>query len=73
MPTSSFPKLPANVVNDSSTDHYYADRICWAIINEEVEDDLLCLEVGPIVHSRCQPLDAEFCGITCCSTNHLRS
>ena len=51
MPTSFFPKLPANIVNDLSTDQYYACRICWAIVNEVVEDDLLYLEVRP-VHSR---------------------
>ena len=47
-----FPKLPANVVNDLSTDQYYAYRICWAIINGVVEDDRRYLEVGPIVLSR---------------------
>ena len=51
MQTSSFPKLPANVVSDLSTDQYYAYRICGAIINEVV-DDLLYLEVEPIVHLR---------------------
>ena len=70
MPTSSFPNLPANV---ASTDQYYAYRICWAIINGVVEDDLLYLEVGPIVHSRWFPWDAEFCAITCLWMNHLRS
>ena len=41
MPTSLFPKLPANVDNDLNTDQYYTYRICWAIINGVVEDDLL--------------------------------
>ena len=52
MLTSSFPKLPTHVVNDWSTDQFYACRIYWAIINREIKDDLLYLEVGPIVYSR---------------------
>ena len=59
MPTSSFPKLPANVVNDLSTDQYYANRIRWAINNGVVEDDLPYLEVGPIVHSRWLTLECK--------------
>ena len=50
MPTPSFPKLPTHVVDDLSTDQHYANRICGAIINGAIEDDLVYLEVGPIVH-----------------------
>ena len=52
MPISLFPKLPFYVVDDLSTDQYCAYRLRWAIINGSVSDDLLYLEVGPIVYSR---------------------
>ena len=51
MPTFLFSKVPTHV-NDLSTDQYYAYRICWLIVNGAIEDDLLYLEIGPIVHSR---------------------
>jgi len=51
-PTSSFPKLPTHDDDDVSTDQHYAYRTCWAITNGAIEDDLVYLEVGSIVHSR---------------------
>ena len=49
---SSFPFLPNDVINDLSTDQYYGYRMCWAIINGEVDEDLAHLEIGPLNHSR---------------------
>ena len=48
----SFPKLPLHVIDDLSTDQYYAYKICLAIIPGNCDDDLQYLEVGPVVHSR---------------------
>ena len=51
-------KLPTHVVNALSTDQYYTYRICYkypsvcSIFNGAIEDDLLYLKVGPIVHLR---------------------
>ena len=52
VPISSFPKLPPHVIDDLSTDQYYAYKICLAIITGNSDDDLQYLEVGPVVHSR---------------------
>ena len=52
VPISSFPKLPPYVIDDLSTDQYYAYKICLAIITGNCDDDLQYLEVGPVVHSR---------------------
>ena len=52
VPISSFPKLPPHVIDDLSTDQYYAYKICLAIITGNCDDDLQYLEVGPVVHSR---------------------
>ena len=49
-PISSFPKLPPHVIDDLSTDQYYAYKICLAIITGNCDDDLQYLEVGPVVH-----------------------
>ena len=52
VPISSFPKLPSHVIDDLSTDQYYAYKICLAIITGNCDDDLQYLEVGSVVHSR---------------------
>ena len=52
VPISSFPKLPPHVIDDLSSDQYYAYKICLAIITGNFDDDLQYLEVGPVVHSR---------------------
>ena len=49
---SSFPFLPNDVINDLSSDQYNGYRICWAITNGEVDEDLAHLEVGPLNHLR---------------------
>ena len=52
--------LPEQVVSDLSTDQVYAYSIYWASIHGKVDNDLACLEVGPIVHLRWLTLG---CGI----------
>jgi len=52
LPNQNFPVLPNDVVEDLSTDQYYAYRICWSVIYGEVDTDLRRLEVGEICHSR---------------------
>ena len=49
---SHFVTLPNAVIDDLSSDQFYAYRICWAVILGDVDDDLHLIEVGPIVHSR---------------------
>ena len=43
---------PAEVVNDLSTDQYYAYKICMAVMVGHVSRDLELLEVGELFHSR---------------------
>ena len=39
-------------MDDLSSDQYYANKICIAVISGNVDSDLAQLEIGPIVHSR---------------------
>jgi hypothetical protein len=48
----NFVILHNKVINDLSTDQYYAYRICWGVITGNIDDDLAFLEVGPMNHSR---------------------
>ena len=43
---------PTKVVNDLSTDQYYAYKICMAVMVGHVPQDIELLEVGELFHSR---------------------
>ena len=43
---------PNKVVEDLSTDQYYAYRICMGVMTGEIPEDLSWMEVGPLCHSR---------------------
>ena len=70
--STSFPKLPAHVVDDLSTGQHYAYSICWAIINGSIEDNLVYSEVGPIVHSRWLNLGCRILRYYVSLDDHLR-
>jgi len=53
LPNQNFPILPNDVVEDLSTDQYYAYRICWSVVYGKVDTNLERLEVWEICHSRC--------------------
>ena len=48
----TFPYLPNYIVNDLSSDQYYAYQICWCVILGEVDENIQCLEIGPLYHAR---------------------
>ena len=52
IPNSNFPVLPNNIIDDLSTDQYYAYRICSCVMLGTEDDDLAKLECGPLCHSR---------------------
>ena len=52
IPYDEFPVLPDDVIDDLSTDQYYAYQICTAVISGKVDEDLALLECGPLNHSR---------------------
>ena len=52
IPNSNFPILPNEIIDDLSTDQYYAYRMCHCVMLGTVDDDLSPLEVGPLCHSR---------------------
>ena len=56
---SNFPLLPAEVVDDLSTDRHYSYRICAAVMSGKVTTDLQLLEIGPLCHSRWLTLAAR--------------
>ena len=43
--------LPQTSLENLSSNQYYSYRICWAVILEEVDDDLQLLEGGKLCHS----------------------
>ena len=43
--------LENKVIDDLSSNQYYAYRICWGVITGNIDDDLVFLEVGPINQS----------------------
>ena len=43
---------PADVVEDLSTDQYYAYKICIAVMVGDLPRDIELLEVGELFHSR---------------------
>ena len=45
-------EYPDDVVDDLSTDQYYAYRICLAVMTGTLQPDLALLEVGPMCHAR---------------------
>ena len=47
----SFPSLPNAVIDDLSTNQFYAYRICWSVISGDVDEYLKLLEVGPLYHA----------------------
>jgi len=52
IPNSQFPVLPITVVEDLSSDQYYAYKICIAVMSGNLDSDLAQLEIGPMIHSR---------------------
>ena len=51
IPNPKFVLLDDEVIDDLSTDQYYAYRFCWGVITGNIDDDLAFLEVGPMNHS----------------------
>ena len=47
-----FPYLPQEVIQNLSSDQFYAYQICRAVISGKVENDLAQLEVGGLSHAR---------------------
>ena len=52
IPNPKFPVIPNSFMYDSSSDQYYAYRICSAIMLGSVDANLEFLEVGDLNHSR---------------------
>ena len=52
IPNLSFPELKEDVIEDLSTYQHHAYQIGMAVTLGTVEEDLQCLEIGPIAHSR---------------------
>ena len=52
IPNPKFPFLPNPVVEDLSSDQYYAYRICSAVMLGTIDTGLELLEVGGLSHSR---------------------
>ena len=48
----TFPYLPNHIVNDLSSDQYYAYQIFWCVILGKVDKNIRCLEIGPLYHAR---------------------
>lgn len=44
--------MPQEIINDLSTDQYYAYKMSKAVSSGNVDQELELLEVGPLVHSR---------------------
>ena len=65
VPLSSFPTLPPHAVNVLITDRCFAYERCWAVIHGKVDDDVMYLEVGLIVHLKWLSLRAEYYVILC--------
>ena len=52
IPNSEFVILDNEVIDDLSTDQYYAYRICSGVIAGNIDENLAFLEVEPMNHSR---------------------
>ena len=50
--SNEFPYLPQEVIQNLSSDQFYAYQICRAVISGKVENDLAQLEVGRLSHAR---------------------
>ena len=44
--------MSADIIDNLSSDRYYAYKISLAVILGEIDFDLAQLEVGPTIHSR---------------------
>ena len=53
----SFPSIPNAVLENLSTDQFYAYRLCWCVILGDDDRDMELLEVGPLIIS-CAMADA---------------
>ena len=51
IPNSKFPVIPNSLMNDLSSDQYYADRICSAVMLGSVDASLEFLKVGGLNHA----------------------
>ena len=56
---AKFPVIPNSVIDDLSSDQYYAYRICSAVVLESVDANLEFLEVGGLNHSRWSILECH--------------
>ena len=61
IPNAKFPVLPNDVIDDLSSDQYYAYRLCMCIMLGDVDDDLALMECGPLCHSRWLTLGCRLC------------
>ena len=52
IPNPKFPAIPNSLMDDLSSDQYYAYRICSAVMLGSADADLEFLEVGRLNHSR---------------------
>ena len=52
IPNSKFPVFPDSLMDDLSSNQYYAYRICSAVMLELLNADLEFLQVGGLNHSR---------------------
>ena len=52
IPNSHFPILPNDIIDDLSTDQYYAYRLCSGIMIGDMDEDLSLMECGPLCHAR---------------------
>ena len=52
IPNPKFPVIPNSLIDDLSSDQYFAYRICSAFRLESVDANLEFLEVGGLNHSR---------------------
>ena len=48
----TFPYLSNHIVNDLSSDQYYAYQICWCVILAKVNENIRCLKIDPLYHAR---------------------
>ena len=52
IPNIKFPVIPKSLMDDISSDQYYAYRICSAVMLGSVDVNLKFLKVGGLNHSR---------------------
>ena len=66
IPNPKFPFIPNSLMDDLSSDQYYADRICSAVMLGLVNANLEFLKIGGLNHSRWLTLGCRNSSILCC-------